>query len=207
MFLIVFKYTLKTVYRPVEYPFIAELFTFRTFFPPFSALLVVFFLALSSCALDVFYNPSLRVLCSLLVFGSEFLFYSLGYSVRCSVFAAVCALLQVLSLLAPSLHVAYCPCHDCCCCCCCCSSCLLAHTSRTLRSAALSAASVAVPFVIVVADAFSECLHATIVMQADIFSRLSRAHDVANVGFSSSCRHIAVKDRERERERERWLVS
>lgn len=202
MFLIVFKYTLKTVYRPVEYPFIAELFTFRTFFPPLSALLVVFFLALSSCALDVFYNPSLRVLCSLLVFGSEFLFYSLGYSVRCSVFAAVCALLQVLSLLAPSLHVAYCPCHDCCCCCC--SSCLFAHTSRTLRSAALSAAAV-VPFVIVVADAFSECLHATIVIQADIFSRLSRAHDVANVGFSSSCRHIAVKDRERERER--WLVS
>lgn len=206
MFLIVFKYTLKTVYRPVEYAFIAKLFTFRTFFPPFSSLLVVFLLALSSCALDVFYNPSLRVLCSLLVFGSEFLFYSLGYSVRCSVFAAVCALLQVLSLLAPSLHVAYCPCHDCCCCCCCCSSCLLAHTSRTLRSAALSAAAVAVvPFVIVVADAFSECLHATIVMQADIFSRLSRAHDVANVGFSSSCRHIAVKHRERERER--WLVS
>lgn len=77
----------------------------------------------------------------------------------------------------------------------------MAHTSRTLRSAALSAASVAVPFVIVVADAFSECLHATIVIQADIFSRLSRAHDVANVGFSSSCRHIAVKDRERERGR------
>lgn len=79
----------------------------------------------------------------------------------------------------------------------------MAHTSRTLRSAALSAAAAVavVPFVIVVADAFSECLHATIVMQADIFSRLSRAHDVANVGFSSSCRHKAVKDREREKGR------
>lgn len=146
---------------------------------------------------------SLRVLCSLLVFGLEFRCYSLGYSVRSSIFAAVCALLQVLSLLAPSLHVAHCPCHDCCCCFCCCSSCLLAHTSRTLRSAALSAAAAVVPFVIVVAAALSECLHATIVMQADIFSRLSRAHDAANVGFSSSCRHIAVRDRERERLR--WL--
>lgn len=180
--------------------YIYELFTFRTLFLPFSALLVVFFVALSSRTLDVFYNPSLRVLCSLLFFGSEFPCYSLGYSVRCSVFAAVCALLQVLSLLAPSLHVAYCPCHDCCCCFCCCSSCLLAHTSRTLRSAALSAAPAVVPFVIVVAvAALSECLHATIVMQADIFSRLSRAHDAANVGFSSSCRHIALRDRERER--------
>lgn len=77
----------------------------------------------------------------------------------------------------------------------------MAHTSRTLRSAALSAAPAVVPFVIVVAAAaLSECLHATIVMQADIFSRLSRAHDAANVGFSSSCRHIALRDRERERE-------